>query len=269
MSERTRLKTEEKKTRMSLDSLLASKPWILAVERGYKYLPLSDTVYYKYTFHFSQEKNETSRIKGYVIVESCTSNGRFLMMRDGVNQKRVMNPFVLIYSGKQNNHAILKCTKLHAKGAQNEDKKRTITYDCQINPPILFNCQRKKGKSLWEISGSMYDVRAFFTPNLSFHDHFGYLSILTSKVMIHVSPEEMSFHMLTHGSYEIVTCRTVDENKIKYSEDEDPEDELDLESQLLGLQQAEGGHSSSSALSLSTSPSTSTSTSTIPILAVE
>lgn len=249
---------------MSLESFLSSRrTWILAVQRGYKFVPGSDTVYYKYSFHFSspdQENPRASRTRGFLIVESCTQNGKTIVMRDGINQKKVTNPFVLVYTNTPRSHAFLKCSKLHA---HTMDSK--VRYDSVLNPPIVFSCQRKRnpqGESFWQISGSLYDTRAFFTPNLSFHDHFGYMSLLANKVRIHVTPQQMSFHILAPGSYEILVCSTVDESKLQ-GEDEDFEEESDaIEKDLFDLENALLSSSSVSISIGNSNTTTSTSSST-------
>lgn len=245
---------------MSLHTILGSKSWILAVDRGYKSLPLSDTMYYRYSFTFQAERakelsepsSQNLRFRGFLTVEPSTINGKAVLVKNGLVQKKVHNPFQLIYTTPEQDHAILKCTKLHAMQAlpseKNKDSKnqtQKLRYEYQLHTPILLNCDRKLSKrnkeETWLLSGSFYDVRALFTPNRSWEDNFGWLSFFASKVLIHLNRHDMKFHILTSGLRELATCTTIDESKLRIFQEKDPDDiepegdaesDFDLESQV-------------------------------------
>lgn len=264
---------------MNLETLLSSKSWVLAVPRGYPGLPLNDTVFYKYTFAFpATEGKYSTRIRGWLTVESCTMHGKALIVRNGINQCKVHNPFSITYSDAK--HAVLTCHKLHAHSIVNKAEQKhgnslvqsakasgKLVYDFIFPAPLMFTCQLRSG--IWQLCGSMYDARAFFTPNQSWHDHFGYWSLFTSKMlsgkmMIHVSSEGMSFHILiaglgTNGNlFEWSVCHTVDESQLHA--EEDPDGDFDLENQLPASTIDTSGNSDITPLP--TSPST---TSTLSI----
>ena len=67
----------------------------------------------------------------------------------------------------------------------------------------------------------------------SVHDHFGYMSrFLAQKVKIHITKEEMVFHFLTSGSWEVPNSRCWTVSDV-VEEESDMDMDLDLENQQL------------------------------------
>lgn len=130
---------------------------------------------------------------------------------------------------------MIHCSRVHLKARTEETKSKSVrqpTIAYHVNPPILLHCVLKN--KTWCISGMMDQAQAFFTPNMSsVHDHFGYMSrFLAQKVKIHITKEEMVFHFLTSGSWEVPNsrCRTVSD---VVEEESDMDMDLDLENQQL------------------------------------
>lgn len=208
----------EKKNGMRLDELLSSRPWTLAVDRGFRSVPFSYTAYYKYTFCFSGGR------KGYLSIESTTADGNMIRKRNGLNSQKIINPFTLVYGEDNKKTAIIRCNRLHAQQKTAATKK--TTYEYEVNPPMLFHCELRR--DIWCIHGNAGDTRAFFTPYTRFNDHFGYTALLFgTHVNIHVSAQEMTFHILSSGHLEITVCRTVN-----VAEEDQEEEDLDLEKEL-------------------------------------
>jgi hypothetical protein len=209
---------------MSLETFLCSKKWTIAVDRGFKTFG-GDTIYYTYTFTCSPLAN--NQVKGFLTIESTTSSGDTIRIRDGVTQLKTVNPFTIVYTDSKQTHAFLKCSKLHGQVVSNK-----MQYGLRRSPPIVFNCERgrrEEKEETWQLTGSWSDTRAFFTPNRSWHDHFGYLSVLLgSHSIIHLTRQSLIFHILSVKSVPLCSCRSVD---LTPAVDDDPDQ--DLEAQMV------------------------------------
>lgn len=182
-----------------LDILLASQPWTILVNRGHSWLPqpLADSVQYTYLFDFAKDKRILSQKSSSLRKKENLSTIKLQSGCLGIKTKFVdgkliqgsqyspviLNPFTIIYTSEST--AILKTTALHYESS---------LEDCRIttNAPIEFECKKtvknlKKGKEKyvqWILTGSMRDARAFWTPNQTFLDHFGWRATILGLASI-------------------------------------------------------------------------------------
>jgi hypothetical protein len=213
-----------------IHEVLASRSWMIKVQRGYPGYPLGGIVYYRYTFTFASTQDE-KKVLGKLLIETVNAQGDLVRMTEGITRKPVQNPFILYYfnEGKQ---ALIDCKRLHAY--QTKDSK--VQYEYHIQPSMQLACRLEK--SVWIIEGSYEHIRQLFTPNQWMDDGFGLLTPLFAQTAdIRVAPEAMEIRVFAGNllqRLQLNLCCSVTDDRQRFLEgaETDP-DMVDLESQLL------------------------------------